>query len=77
MTPQIFITKLIENGVYKNAIAKNDFDNCYKPQIWLTIPYGQKNSCNTFVIKVFGEKTLQKAINFWDTNIDKTKVLTY
>ena len=72
-----FTTKLIEQGVYKNSIAHNDFENCPSPVIYITIPYGQKTGGKVKVFKRFSNREVIAAVKFWNENVDKNKVFTF
>lgn len=74
---ETFKQKLIEKGVYKNAIISNDWINCSSGYWVVTIPYGQKNGGTNKTFKRFSNLDVDRAVKFWNDNVEKGKVFNY
>lgn len=72
-----FKQRCVEKGIYKNAIASNDWEHSTTGFWVVTIPYGQKNGGLQKVFKRFSGRDIENAAKFWFNNVDKQATFNY
>jgi len=76
---ETFKQRLIEKGVYKNAIWSNDWLLSCSGYWIVTIPYGYgkhaKHRQRTY--KRFSERDANSAVNFWFKYVEKDVICNY
>ena len=76
-TIDTFKQRCVNLGIYRNSIFSNDYKNSSNAYFVVTIPYGQRNGGKQKVFKQFGEKSVLKAVNFWNDNVSKQSIFNF
>jgi hypothetical protein len=72
-----FKQKLIDAGIYPKSIVGVYYEHTPRPYWVVTIPYGHPGGGKDKVFRRFGEADVEKAVNFWFSNIDREKPINW